>query len=193
MRTKLRRTLLRRSIRERRVPRERLDVPWGESRFVSLAFGVLLATASFLLPLRQEVQLISLCCRTFAPPSARHGSSVERCPHLELTSEPVVVEGFRVADGVADGELPALTEKLEELRRVDEMLQPGRGVRCVNVDAHPQVPMSRVLAALRSSIRAGYHDVAFIVELGPMIELADRARGVGPLRRPHGVRTLTPR
>ena len=176
MRTKLRRTLLRRSIRERRVPRERLDVPWGEARFVSLSLGVLLATATFFLPMRQEVQLISLCCRTFAPPSARHGWSVERCPHLQLTSERVVIEGFRVADDVADGELPALTEKLEELRRVDQMMHPGLGVRCVNVDAHPQVPMSRVLAALRSSTRAGYHDVALIVELGPMIELVHRAQ-----------------
>lgn len=176
MRTKLRRTLLRRSIRERRVPRERLDVPWGESRFVSLAFGVLLATASFLLPLRQDVQLISLCCRTFAPPSARHGSPVEPCFHLQLTSERVVIEGFRVADGGVDGELPALTEMLEVLRRVDEMMHPGLGVHCVNVDAHPHVPMSRVLAALRASTRAGYHDLALIVELGPMVELRDRAQ-----------------
>lgn len=176
MRTKLRRTFLRRSIRERRVSRERLDVPWGEARFVSLVFGALFATAIFLLPLRQEVQLISLCCRTFAPPSARHGSSVERCPHLELTSERAVVEGFRVADGVVDGELPALTEKLEELRRVDQMMHPGLGVHCVNVDAHPHVPMSRVLAALRSSTRAGYHNLALIVELGPMVELGDRVQ-----------------
>jgi hypothetical protein len=170
MRTKLRRRFLRRSGRERRVPREKLDVPWGEARFVSLAFGALLATAIFLLHLRQEAQAMTLCCRTFVPPSARHGWPVERCPHLELTSERVVIDGFRVTEGVVDGEMPALTERLREMRKVDEMIHPDFVVRCVNVDAHPRVPMARVLAAMRSSARAGYHAVALIVELGPMIE-----------------------
>ena len=64
-------------------------------------------------------------------PKAKTVKEMERAPIIQISADTIAVEGYRVGDAdeilrSADLTIKPLTDKLREVRRIDEMMHPGQ-------------------------------------------------------------------
>ncbi|MBI4819265.1 MAG: biopolymer transporter ExbD [Deltaproteobacteria bacterium] len=106
-------------------------------------------------------QLVSIS-KEIKLPKAKSVSEIERAPIIQISPQTVAVEGFRVGDSEEilrdpDLRVPALTDKLQEMRKVDEMMHPGepfKGQIIINCDK--DVDFKLVRKVMMASAEAGY-------------------------------------
>lgn len=75
-------------------------------------------------------------------PKAETVSELDRAPIIQISSNTVAIEGVKVGESDEilkdpDLRIPGLTDKLQEMRKVDEMMHPGqpfRGEIIINCD-----------------------------------------------------------
>lgn len=95
-------------------------------------------------------------------PKATATAQLERSPIIQISASTIAIEGFKVADSEEilrdpDLRVPRLTEKLQEMRKVDEMMHPGRpfeGQIIINCDK--DIEFKLVRKVMMASAEAGY-------------------------------------
>lgn len=102
-------------------------------------------------------------------PKASVTAQLERAPIIQVSSNTVVVEGFRVGDAQdiledEDLRVPALTDKLQEMRKVDEMMHPGQPFKGqIIISADKDIDFKLVRKVMFASADAGYTNVNYAV------------------------------
>lgn len=102
-------------------------------------------------------------------PQARSVSELERAPIIQISANTVAIEGFKVGNSEEllndpDLRVPALTEKLQELRKVDEMMHPGqpfKGQLIINCDK--AIDFKLVRKVMFAAADAGYTNFNYAV------------------------------
>lgn len=93
----------------------------------------------------------------------------ELAPSIDVSPDTVTVEGFKVGDtedilNDPDLRIPALTDKLQDLRKVEEMMNPGQPFRgTLIINSHKEVDFKLVRKVMFASADAGYVNVNFAV------------------------------
>jgi len=108
-------------------------------------------------------------------PKASTTSELERAPIIQISANTVAVEGVKVGDSEDllredDLRIQDLTDKLQEMRKVDEMMHPGqpfKGQIIINCDK--DVDFKLVKKVMFASSEAGYinFNYAVLVTGGP--------------------------
>ncbi|MEE2901571.1 MAG: biopolymer transporter ExbD [Myxococcota bacterium] len=107
-------------------------------------------------------------------PKASTTKMLERAPIIQISAKTVAVEGFKVGDSddiIKDEDLrvPQLTDKLQEMRKVDEMMHPGaqfKGQIIINADK--DVEFKLVRKVMMASAEAGYTAINYaVLSVGP--------------------------
>jgi biopolymer transport protein ExbD len=102
-------------------------------------------------------------------PKAKSIAQLERAPVIQISSQTVAIEGFKVGDSdeiLRDPDLrvPTLTDKLQEMRKVDEMMHPGmpfKGQIVINADR--LVDFKLIRKVMMASAEAGYTAINYAV------------------------------
>jgi len=102
-------------------------------------------------------------------PKAETVSELERAPIIQISSNTVAIEGVKVGDSEEilkdpDLRIPGLTDKLQEMRKVDEMMHPGqpfRGEIIINCDK--DVDFKLVRKVMFAAADAGYSKFNYAV------------------------------
>ena len=102
-------------------------------------------------------------------PKAASVQDMERAPIIQISAQSVAIEGFRVGDAEEilrdpDLRIKPLTEKLKEVRRVDEMMHPGqpfKGQIIINCDK--DVDFKLVRKVMVAAADAGYVNFNYAV------------------------------
>src|SRR5262245_39057157 len=95
-------------------------------------------------------------------PKAETVSELDRAPIIQISANTVAIEGVKVGDSDEllkdpDLRIPGLTDKLQEMRKVDEMMHPGqpfRGEIIINCDK--DVDFKLVRKVMFAASDAGY-------------------------------------
>lgn len=95
-------------------------------------------------------------------PKAASTATLERAPIIQISAQTIAIEGFKVADAdevLKDEDLrvPKLTDKLQEMRKVDEMMHPGqpfKGEIIINCDKNIEFRLVRKV--MMAAAEAGY-------------------------------------
>lgn len=95
-------------------------------------------------------------------PRAETTSELERAPIVQISANTVAIEGVKVGESEEilkdpDLRIPGLTEKLQEMRKVDEMMHPGlpfKGEIIINCDK--DVDFKLVRKVMFAASDAGY-------------------------------------
>lgn len=102
-------------------------------------------------------------------PKAKTTSMLERAPVIQISPNTVAIEGFKVADTEelgrdADLRVPGLTEKLQEMRKVDEMMHPGMPFKGqIIINAHKEIDFKIIRKVMMASAEAGYTAINYAV------------------------------
>ncbi len=102
-------------------------------------------------------------------PKASVQAQLERAPIIQVSPFTVVVEGFRVGDSKdiledPDLRVPALTDKLQEMRKVDEMMHPGQAFKGqIIISADRDIEFKLVRKVMFAAADAGYTNVNYAV------------------------------
>lgn len=102
-------------------------------------------------------------------PKASVQEQLERAPIIQVSDATVVVEGFRVGDAQdilddPDLRVPALTDKLQEMRKVDEMMHPGQPFKGqIIISADKDIDFKLVRKVMFAAADAGYTNVNYAV------------------------------
>jgi len=102
-------------------------------------------------------------------PEAATTKMLERAPIIQISAKTIAVEGFKVGDSEdilkdEDLRVPQLTDKLQEMRKVDEMMHPGaqfKGEIIINADR--MVNFKLVRKVMMASAEAGYININYAV------------------------------
>jgi biopolymer transport protein ExbD len=102
-------------------------------------------------------------------PKATATSTLERAPIIQVSAQTIAIEGFKVADSEEilrdpDLRVPRLTEKLQEMRKVDEMMHPGqpfKGQIILNCDK--DIEFKLVRKVMMATAEAGYTNFNYAV------------------------------
>jgi biopolymer transport protein ExbD len=95
-------------------------------------------------------------------PKATVTSELERAPIIQISANTVAIEGVKVGDADdilkdPDLRIPSLTDKLQEMRKVDEMMHPGqpfKGQIIINCDKN--IDFKLVRKVMFAAADAGY-------------------------------------
>ncbi len=102
-------------------------------------------------------------------PKARTTKELERAPIIQISRNTIAIEGVRVGDAEeilkdTDFRIPQLTDKLQEIRKVDEMMHPGKkfeGKIIINCDK--EVDFRLLRKVMYASADAGYINFNYAV------------------------------
>jgi biopolymer transport protein ExbD len=102
-------------------------------------------------------------------PKAETVSELERAPIIQISSNTVAIEGVKVGESDEilkdpDLRIPGLTDKLQEMRKVDEMMHPGmpfKGEIIINADK--DVDFKLVRKVMFACADAGYSKFNYAV------------------------------
>ncbi len=102
-------------------------------------------------------------------PKAAVTAQLERSPIIQISANTVAVEGVKVGDSEellkeSDLRIPSLTDKLQEMRKVDEMMHPGqkfKGNIIINCDKGIDFKLVRKVMFAASD--AGYVNINYAV------------------------------
>ena len=93
----------------------------------------------------------------------------EQATAIDITERAISLEGVKVGDvedvrNDPDLRIPELTDKLQELRKVDEMMNPGKQFKGnIIVNCHKDVDFKIVRKVMFAAADAGYTNVNFAV------------------------------
>lgn len=113
-------------------------------------------------------ELVSLS-KDIKLPKAKTTSEMERAPIIQISAQTIAVEGEKVGDAQtiledADLRVPLLTEKLQEMRKIDESMHPGqefKGQVIINCDK--DIDFKLVRKVMMASAEAGYANFNYAV------------------------------
>ncbi|NJK89128.1 MAG: biopolymer transporter ExbD [Myxococcales bacterium] len=115
-------------------------------------------------------------------PAAKVDRQLERAPIIQVSANTVVVEGFRVGDSKdlledPDLRIPALTDKLQEMRKLDETMHPGQPFKGnIIISADRDIDFKLVRKVMFASADAGYTNVNYaVLQAGKDAEAAPAA------------------
>ncbi len=105
-------------------------------------------------------------------PTAVTVKELDRAPIIQISAKTIAVEGYKVGDSdellkQEDLRVPQLTDKLQEMRKVDEMMHPGqpfKGQIIINCDK--DVDFKLVRQVMMASAEAGYANFNYAVLKG---------------------------
>ena len=114
-------------------------------------------------------------------PMAAQTKMLMRAPIIQISAKTIAVEGFKVGESPdilkdEDLRVPELTEKLQEMRKVDEMMHPGaqfKGEIIINADK--KVDFKLVRKVMMASAEAGYTNINYAV----LAKAPDKEEGEG--------------
>src|SRR5687767_4761017 len=95
-------------------------------------------------------------------PQAETVSELERAPIIQISANTVAIEGVKVGESDEilkdpDLRIPGLTDKLQEMRKVDEMMHPGQPFRGeIIINADRDVDFKLVRKVMFAASDAGY-------------------------------------
>lgn len=95
-------------------------------------------------------------------PKAETVSELERAPIIQISANTVAIEGVKVGESEEilkdpDLRIPGLTDKLQEMRKVDEMMHPGQPFRGeIIINADKDVDFKLVRKVMFAASDAGY-------------------------------------
>jgi len=113
-------------------------------------------------------ELVSIS-KDISLPKARTTKMLERAPIIQISAATIAVEGVKVGEYEEvlkdeDLRVPDLTDKLAEMRKVDEMMHPGvpfKGQIIINADK--DVDFRVVRKVMMASAEAGYANFNYAV------------------------------
>lgn len=113
-------------------------------------------------------ELVSLS-KDIQLPKAKKTAEMERAPIIQISANTVAVEGHKVGDSdellrEQDLRIPSLTDKLQEMRKIDEMMHPGqpfKGQIIINCDKN--VDFKLVRKVMFAAADAGYTNINYAV------------------------------
>ncbi|MCK6550862.1 biopolymer transporter ExbD [Myxococcota bacterium] len=105
-------------------------------------------------------------------PVAETVSELDRAPIIQISANTVAIEGVKVGESEEilkdpDLRIPGLTDKLQEMRKVDEMMHPGmpfRGEIIINCDK--EIDFKLVRKVMFAASDAGYTKFNYAVLKG---------------------------
>lgn len=106
-------------------------------------------------------QLVSIS-KDIQLPKAASVAELERAPIIQISAQTIAIEGFKVGDSEdilkdPDLRVPALTDKLTEMRKVDEMMHPGQAFKgAIIVNCDKDIDFKLVRKVMMASAEAGY-------------------------------------
>ena len=114
-------------------------------------------------------------------PKAATTKMLERAPIIQISAKTIAVEGFKVGDSddiLKDEDLrvPQLTDKLQEMRKVDEMMHPGaqfKGEIIINADV--AIDFKLIRKVMMASAEAGYININYAV----LVKAPEKKEGEG--------------
>src|SRR5688572_10442471 len=95
-------------------------------------------------------------------PKAETVSELDRAPIIQISANTVAIEGVKVGESEEilkdpDLRIPGLTDKLQEMRKVDEMMHPGQPFRGeIIINADKDVDFKLVRKVMFAASDAGY-------------------------------------
>ena len=109
-------------------------------------------------------------------PEARATEQIERAPILQISANTIAIEGTKVGDAEEvlkdpDLRIPALTDKLQEMRKIDEMMHPGqpfKGELIINADRN--IDFKLIRKVMFASSDAGYVNFNYAVLTKGVVE-----------------------
>lgn len=102
-------------------------------------------------------------------PKAKQTKTLERSPIIQISAATIAVEGIKVGDADellkdADLRIPELTEKLQEMRKVEEMMNPGKPFKAqVIINCDQDVDFKLVRKVMSAAAEAGYINFNYAV------------------------------
>jgi len=102
-------------------------------------------------------------------PKATSTAMLERAPLIQISKETIAIEGFKVGETEEvskdpDLRVPSLTEKLQEMRKVDEMMHPGQPFKGqIVINAHKEIDFKIIRKVMMASAEAGYTAINYAV------------------------------
>jgi biopolymer transport protein ExbD len=102
-------------------------------------------------------------------PQASVEAQVERAPIIQISANTIAVEGYRVGDSDEimndpDLRVPVLTDKLQEMRKVDEAMHPGQPFKGqIIINADKDIDFKLVRKVMFAAAEAGYLNVNYAV------------------------------
>ena len=102
-------------------------------------------------------------------PSAVTVEEIERAPIIQISANTIAIEGFKVGDAdeiLKDEDLrvPQLTDKLQEMRKIDEMMHPGQAFEGkIILSCDKDIDFKLVRKVMMASAEAGYANFNYAV------------------------------
>jgi len=102
-------------------------------------------------------------------PEASVEQTIERAPIIQVSALTIAVEGQRVGDSDEilndpDLRVPGLTDKLQEMRKVDEMMHPGQPFKGqIIINADRDIDFKLIRKVMFAASEAGYTNVNYAV------------------------------
>jgi biopolymer transport protein ExbD len=123
-------------------------------------------------------------------PKAETVSELDRAPIIQISANTVAIEGVKVGESEEllkdpDLRIPGLTDKLQEMRKVDEMMHPGqpfRGEIIINCDK--DVDFKLVRKVMFAASDAGYTKFNYAVLRAVAAKGAAEGEGAAPAAAP---------
>lgn len=155
--------------RKKKLNEELLLTPLIDMFVILVVFLIMNFSASGeLVSISKDIQL----------PKATTTATLERAPIIQISANTIAIEGVKVGDSEDllkedDLRIQDLTDKLQEMRKIDEMMHPGqpfKGQIIINCDK--DVDFKLVKKVMFASTEAGYSNFnyAVLVTGGPAEE-----------------------
>jgi biopolymer transport protein ExbD len=113
-------------------------------------------------------ELVTLS-RDIQLPSATVTDELERAPIIQISANTVAIEGVKVGDSEdilkdPDLRIPELTDKMQEMRKIDEMMHPGQPFKGeVIINADKNIDFKLVRKVMFAASDAGYINFNYAV------------------------------
>ncbi len=102
-------------------------------------------------------------------PKAKSVSQLERAPIIQISAQTIAIEGFKVGESEQilqdeDLRVPQLTDKLQEMRKVVEMVHPGQPFKGqIIINADRDIDFRLVRKVMMAAAEAGYANFNYAV------------------------------
>ncbi len=113
-------------------------------------------------------ELVSLS-KDIQLPKATSTAELERAPIIQISSNTIAIEGVKVGDSEdilkeQDLRIPTLTDKMQEMRKVDEMMHPGKPFKgTVIINCDKDIDFKLVRKVMFAAADAGYTNFNYAV------------------------------
>lgn len=129
-------------------------------------------------------ELVSLS-KDIQLPQASVTDEIERAPIIQISANTVAIEGVKVGDSEdilkdPDLRIPELTDKMQEMRKIDEMMHPGQPFKGqVIINADKDIDFKLVRKVMFAAADAGYINFNYAVLTSNKTAGAEAGEGGG--------------